>query len=639
MIVDVRKYLIFGSKEEIDRFFPLAQRAGFLEFIGASRKKALETPPAAKDLLLAVKILRKHIAEGKPYEVDLTSPPEAIAATVLRLQADLDRLSEEERLLIIEISRISIFGDFSLEDIHFLERTGKRFLQYFCMKSDLAHEKTMPAEVIYVGTEYDLDYFVAVNHELKQYPDMIEIQIPHPVGELKQRLHHVRLEKERSEHSLHLYAQAEPLLLQGIADLLNDYHLELAKNDVLFPLGGEQPLFVVEAWVPKSRIASLAALVSHLEVQCEEIAVGEGELVPTCMENKGIAKVGEDLVLLYDTPSKKDLDPSIFVLGFFAFFFALIVSDAAYGLVYLAIGLFLKWKYPYFIGTKKRLIKLLCILGGASVIWGVLTASFFGIEFSPEHTLRKGSVLSYLSMKKADYHMAEKDDVYEEYLRDYPQVSTAGGGWDFLLLVEKEGTYPALSDFSNDILLEFSLLIGIVHIGLGLLRYLARNYAGAGWVLFLIGGYLYFPSQVHATTLVNFMGWISKPVAYAYGLKILLAGIALAFILAFVQRRFLAFFELIHVTQIFSDVLSYLRLYALALAGLIMAHSFNHFAAEAGLFAGLFYLVVGHTINITMSTLAGVIHGLRLNFLEWYHYCFEGEGRLFNPLRKIKVEE
>jgi V/A-type H+-transporting ATPase subunit I len=155
----------------------------------------------------------------------------------------------------------------------------------------------------------------------------------------------------------------------------------------------------------------------------------------------------------------------------------------------------------------------------------------------------------------------------------------------------------------------------------------------------MIGGYLYFPSILHATSIVNFMGWLDKPVAYAIGKQMVFAGPAIVLILALIQRRSLkAVAELTHVLQLFADVLSYLRLYALALAGMIMASTFNDMGIKLGLFGGFFVILVGHFVNMNLTIMVGVIHGLRLNFLEWYRYCFKGDGRSFNPLRLRKAK-
>ncbi len=57
-----------------------------------------------------------------------------------------------------------------------------------------------------------------------------------------------------------------------------------------------------------------------------------------------------------------------------------------------------------------------------------------------------------------------------------------------------------------------------------------------------------------------------------------------------------------------------------------------------GLATGFVIILIGHIVNLGLCIQAGVIHGLRLNFLEWYHYSFEGGGRAFNPLRLRKVK-
>ncbi len=93
------------------------------------------------------------------------------------------------------------------------------------------------------------------------------------------------------------------------------------------------------------------------------------------------------------------------------------------------------------------------------------------------------------------------------------------------------------------------------------------------------------------------------------------------------------------VIEVFADVLSYLRLYALALAGSIMANTFNSFGLNMPIAIGIVVIIVGHSLNIVLSVMGGVIHGLRLNFLEWYHYSFEGEGKKHKPLALLQFRK
>ncbi len=635
MIVDLQKYLVFGAKNDMDQFFALAQKGGFLEFIGPSRRKALELPPAAKTFLAAIKIAKHYPTH--PYEVP-ASPLTIfqVAESIVEMKKTLEALQEEERILVAEIARIAIFGDFSRQEMNEIEVESHRVFQFFCMKSSLASKMAPNPELIYIGTEYDLDYFVSIAHEKVQYPKMIEIVIDRPVGTLRNRLFELREEIAKIETDLRSFANTLPELQSGLLDVLDQHHLKMAKHNVTWDLN--QNLFAIEAWVPKNRIEALHNLCTHLNVECEEISIETKDRVPTCIENKGAGKVGEDLVLIFDTPSHTDKDPSLWVLIFFSLFFAMIASDAGYGFLFLLATLCIKWKFPDLRGTAKRLVKLSLIVSVATILWGVATASYFGLSFSPRNPIQKTSFLGYLSKKKADYHLAQKDDVYEEALKTYPAIKEAKSGEDLLLAAKKEEkrgvSYPLFEEFSNNVLLEISLLVGILHISLSFLRYLLRNWAGLGWILFMVGGYLYFPSLIHATVIVNFLQWISKPAAEQIGFQILFGGLGIALLAALIQKGWRALQELFHGVQVFADVLSYLRLYALAFGGMVMAHTFNDaIGFNPGIFLTVMIILGGHAINIALCLMGGVVHGLRLNFLEWFHYSFEGNGRLFNPLK------
>lgn len=323
----------------------------------------------------------------------------------------------------------------------------------------------------------------------------------------------------------------------------------------------------------------------------------------------------------------------------------MIISDAGYGLIFLVIALILKWKIPKDAAPAlKRFAKLFMLLSISCIVWGCATASFFGIEIGAENPLRKTSFIDFLAEKKAGYHLEQKDDVYIAYIKDYPGVKDAADGHDFLVKTayKKEGhiKYKALEDFFNSILLELSLLVGIVHLITSFCRWLFRNPAGLGWILFMIGGYLYFPVYLGAASIANFTGLISPSLARVLGLQLLAVGPAVVLIASLFQgKKWLSIFELTNGIQVFSDVLSYLRLYALALAGMVMANTVNTtLGIELGVIATIFVILFGHLINISLSAMSATIHGLRLNFLEWYRFCFEGGGRLFNPLRIRKVK-
>ena len=641
MIIKVNKYLILGAKEEIDRFFLLAQQNGIIEFISPHSKSAVELPLPIQHLLSAMRILRK-LPVKKTYEAEGTPAlAEEIALKILELKAAVERLSEEMRLLAAEIVRVAPFGDFSLDDLDFIEKTGKREIQFFCMKSGKVPSVHLSKDLIFLCSEYDLDYFIAINKEAKSYPGMIEMRIDRPLGELQTHLGFVRESLQQIEAELKGYAGHLNFLHEAFVERLNEHNLLVAKKELSFPL--ENSLFAVEAWVPDNKTATLYGMIDSMAVHCERICIEEQDRVPTYMQNKGSAAIGEDLVRIYDIPATTDHDPSGWVFWFFVLFFSMIVADGGYGMMYLGFCLYIKYKYPQLKSSAKRFLKLATILSMGCIVWGLLTTAFFGIQFNPKGWIGSHSLMQTLAIKKADYHIAQNDDVYHFWLSKFPNIATSQSGQELIdVAVVQKGQhtdYVALEAFNNSVLLEFALIIGVLHISLSLLRYVRRHLAGVGWVIFLVGAFLYFPSILKASSMIHYLGIMDKVTATEVGLQLIYTGISLALFLALVQKRLKGIGEVATVIQVFADTLSYLRLYALGLAGAIMAKTFNELGQDVGLFLGILVILVGHSVNIMLGIMAGMIHGLRLNFIEWYHYCFDGGGRLFRPLMRLKAKE
>lgn len=639
MIINVIKYLIIGVKEEIDRFFELAQEHGFLEFIKMSEKKHIEQPLPIQSLLSAIKILRKFpIQEVYVAGGDLLFAMQ-ISERILELKEDLEKLYEEKRLLEAEIARVMPFGDFSMEDLEYIEKEGHRRIQFFCRKATKEPTDEASHHMIYVGTSYGLDYFISIAKESITASSMIEMRIDSPLGELNNRLKFVDHAIDKFEDELKDFAGHSQFLQSILVDEMNKYNLTCAKKDVSYPL--QNSVFAIEAWVPENKVRSLFSLLDGMAISAEQIAVEKKDRVPTCMENQGVGLVGEDLVKIYDVPAITDKDPSKWVLWFFVFFFAIIVCDAGYGVIFLALSLYLKQKYPQIKGMAQRMLKLLYMLSYACIVWGVLTCSYFGMRISPESFLSKISPLHYLAEQKALYHFHNQDSVYEHWVTAYPQLKTITDGRALLetaaTIKNDSSTYKMLEEFSGNILLEFTIIIGIIHISFSFLRVLRKNIAGLGWIAFMIGGYLYFPGMLKSTSIVNFMGWMTPVLSAAVGLELIYVGLGFAMLAALIQRGMKGWGELSSIIQIFVDTLSYLRLYALSLAGAIMASTFNQEGSALGLVFGALAIFLGHCINISVGFMGGIIHGLRLNFLEWYHHCFDGGGKLFKPLKKLKM--
>lgn len=577
MRIDVKKFLFVGHDEDKAAFFEEAQKIGVIQFKEGTKGGLSPDVQVYTD---AIKVLRgepllDQKEEGSSYD---------IAREIVSLKHKIDKFEEEIRIAKLEYERIVIYGNFSLEDIAYFKKKGV-FLQFFTAK------KRANPDLIYIDSSHGLDYFIAINRAPTTYPGMIEIQIEENLDDLRARLKNLESQRDQIEKKLKGMAAYNHLLHANLIDALNKAHLNEAKNEALYPI--KEPLFYATGWVPEDKVAWL----TKLPVFSEEIAIEKTDVVPTYLENENIARIGEDVIGIYDTPSNQDKDPSLWVLFGFIVFFSMIIGDGGYGSVYFGLTLYLRYKYPLLKGLKKRILNLATYLSIGCMIWGILTSSFFGISVSPESPVRNFSFTHYLAKEKAAY-------------------------------LNKALT-PELTD---QILLELALLIGVVHLILGLLRYLKKNPGNIGWIAFLVGSYLYFPVFLGAPSILNYLFGIPFEAGGVVGLYLIGLGITSAIGISIYRNGLIGLAEVMTVIQVFADVLSYLRLYALGLSGSILSSTINSMASHMPFVIAVILIVFGHIINMLLGIMGGVIHGLRLNFLEWYHYSFEGGGRKFKPL-------
>lgn len=638
MRIDLKKVLFIGIEREKKAFFEEAQKRGLVHFISA-KKQQLEMPDDLKNISSAIKILRSlPVIEQEELE-DFTFADDVVSK-ILHLKDKLDQLAEEERILGLEIERVAPFGSYSKEDLAWIEKEGHRHVQFYCAKQGFADSDKLPANAIYISTEHDLDYFIAFNTAPHQYDKMIEIKPEGTLNELEHKLRLVNKEIHDAEARLKHYAKYNIFLRHALLQNLNRHHLASAEKAAETQV--DEKIFTIEGWVPEDKMKTVQEIAEHLSVHAEQISIEATDAVPTHLANDGMGRIGEDLVHVYDTPSITDKDPSLWVLFFFALFFSIIVGDAGYGLVLLLAALYVRYKNTTFSAQGLRIYKLVLLLSAFCISWGLLTTSFFGLSFAPDSPIRKISLLTWLSEKKAAYHFTHLDSVATAWIQKFPELNGMHDPKVILMAAktvsEGEPAYEMLGSFSNEILLELALLIGVIHISLSFMRNLRRNLSGLGWITFIVGAYLYFPKFLGATTFVNYIFAADVDKMAENGLWLMFGGISVAVVIGILKDKIFGLLELMNVIQIFSDVMSYLRLYALGLSGALVVSTLNELAGGLNAVLGILLLIVGHIVNLALCIMGGVIHGLRLNFLEWYHYSFEGGGKPFKPLKKIEIE-
>lgn len=633
MINAVHKYIFVGLQKEIHSFLAQAQTLGVIEFIIPKMKDSAISDKMS-NLLQAIKILGK---QPKIDPIVLHRPElEEKINHIIELQQNFQKTEELYKSIIHTIQQTAPFGDFSLNDIEEItSKTGKKIQFFQVKKSQLP---LLPETWLYIGQELGHYYYMSLMGDIPP-PGMVEIPLKYSLCTL--RAEKKRLETLQSQYKKSIEESAAylPSFERYFVEQLNQIHFEEVKHHSSKPLG--KHLFALQGWIPENHIETIKKEFEKTNVYIEKVSTDVADRVPTYMNNRDIAKLGEDLVHVYDIPSAYDVDPSLWVFWFFVIFFSMIVADAGYGCIFLISAFIGKKYWTNGDKTRERTFRLFRYLSIGCIVWGVAIGSYFGITFSPHSTLKNRSISYYLAKRKASYHIDKQNINYHKWLQKYPELATKSPEEILTFEQRKDSkvTYPILSELENTVLLEIALLVGVIHISLSLLRYAKRHLPNFGWCITILGGYLYCAQFLQAISLLYVLGIIPETMAKQVGMQLLLFGSLITIGCAFVQHRIKGLFEIVHGVQIFADILSYLRIYALGIAAMIMASTFNWLGSKVGFIGGTLIILFGHCTNIILAIMGGVIHGLRLNFIEWYHYSFQGDGKLFRPLQlKKKIQ-
>lgn len=319
---------------------------------------------------------------------------------------------------------------------------------------------------------------------------------------------------------------------------------------------------------------------------------------PIKLRNNRFVGMFEVLTDMYGRPKYDGFDPTVFISVFFLLFFAMCMGDAGYGLVLVVIGLLLK-KAKGFAG----LAPLVVTLGIGTFVVGFFFHTFFSIDIAQWDCVRAAGL-------------------------DKVMLPSKIAGYDGTMVV--------------------ALAVGVIHLCLAMIVKTVqatknRGFLGSlsiwGWTLLIVGGVALAAVAVAFHLDSTLVKWL------VIGLGGLSA-IGIFFLNDLHRNPLLnvgaGLWETYNTaTGILGDVLSYLRLYALGLAGSMLGFAFNDLAKMAlgdGGFGWIPFIaiaLVGHTLNVAMAALGAFVHPLRLNFLEFFKNSdYDGSGRAYNPLKK-----
>lgn len=479
-------------------------------------------------------------------------------------------------------------------------------------------------------------------------PREIIEQIERRLGELDAR--HAQLAQKAAT------LLAEKSKLQALYDYLYNEYLKAQAQARLL---GSPHTFVLEGWVRESDFTKLAqALQNNSEaVSLERINPDPDEVPPVALENKKLFRPAEFLIKLFGLPNQRELDPTPFVLPFFAIFFGIALTDAGYGLALILIFSYLKRRYRHKRGFQP--FANLIILGGVSaVIAGALTGGWFGpdlaarVEFlrrlalfnleEPEgligflvFSLALGFIQLFLGNLLELIDKARQGRFWEGLWNE--------GSWLVLMVgLGIAGGAGIRSIMANAPSLPASWMpvgLEIALIGAVLVTLFSRveNPENVGeqlpWLLIAAGLSIW---------LLTPWGLVGQLLAVAGGVWALvprrqsLGGQARAIL----GRIAAGLFRLYGVSGLVGDVLSYSRIMALGISTGLIAKAINQLAtmalgaSVAGVVVFIAIVAFGQAFSLVINALGAFVHSARLHYVEFFTKFYEAGGRAFQPFAR-----
>ena len=523
---------------------------------------------------------------------------------------------EERTRLQQEMARLQKFADdiapwgcYSEEDITKLAERGVT-LRYFTTQPStfdkMLDEWSETMTISEIARTQSTVYFVVVATDSSAVVvDGQEVRLPSKDSEaLKAEIAEFAQANKALDATFSRAAASVELIEDSAATIKEQ--LQGLKVDATAQREADGELIVLEGWAEADTAEKVDKMLEEYPnlVYMRRDATIDDE-APVKLKNNKFAKLFELIGAMYALPKYGTLDLTPIFGPFYMLFFAICLCDAGYGLVLLALGLTLLWKG----GEKLRQAAWLSVVcASATVAFGFYANSFFGLAIS-------------------DYAPVIK---FLDFQNQFFSISLAIGVFQILVGM-------AINIYMQAKLFGFTSTFGLL-----------------GWFIILLSGSLAIGLPMFGLAIPGFDA--SSPVFYA----LVGIGAVLMLLLNNIKRNPLInigaglWDTYNNITGLLSDVLSYIRLFAIGLSGGVLAQVFNSLALglsglDAGIDGSPWYVVaiqivaasaillIGHGINLFMSAISSFVHPMRLTFVEFYKNAgFEMGQRSFDPVRKMK---
>ena len=612
MITKMNKLtLLVYHKEYID-FLQRLRQVGVVHIV-ERKSGAVENPEVEKQMALIARY-KRTIKRLERCAVENLQPAKGVDGAMATIEKCDTLLAEiEQRKGILQTldkdaAALAPWGEFDVTTIEKLESAGYDIRFFISPAKNFCQEWVDEYNAIVVAEQASRLYFVTVT------PKHVVVDIDAEVAKLPDAsLSALESEKERVEQQIEAFnaeldklAVAELNTLRAANDALM-HDLEFMK----VALDGEKvsgdKLVLLEGWAPEENLAELKAMLDESGAFYDVRPVRRGDEAPVKLKNNAFTRMYEMLTKMYGMPSGTDFDPTPILAPFFSLFFAFCMGDAGYGLILILMGFILKKKLK---SDLAGMMNLVITLGIFTTLIGAVLGTFFGM-----------SLLS-------DFDLPEK----------IRQFIIAGD-------IELFG-----STYDKQMIL--ALGIGVVHISIAMTVKAINNtvfygfkesLSAWGWWLVVVGGAVLGTLTFLSAIPAEVSKWAFIGIGSVGALGIYIFNNLRRNVFANIGAGIWDTYNM--ASGLLGDVLSYIRLFALGLAGGMLGQTFNSLAlmlvdGKEGLGAVIGWvgfgliIIFGHTLNIAMSCLSAFVHPLRLTFVEYFKNAgYEGKGVEYKPFK------
>lgn len=535
-------------------------------------------------------------------DVYINLSADELVKTYENLQLRIQNLNQLLPQLGKDIAQMEMWGEFDWSSIGRLEDAGWHIAFYTCQERDYDKSWEEQYNAIVVSENGGHLYFVTVTPEPVSL-DMEPLRLPaSSLSELVKKKADVEAETMRERKELIIFCRTFYRTLEDYSRQL-DSDIDLLKVKLSSEQMAEGTVVLLEGWIPEDCETEVKEYLDNSGAYYEIRTATRDDNAPIKLKNNSFTRMYEVLTKMYGMPDYAEFDPTPILAPFFSLFFAFCMGDAGYGLVLIALGFYLKRKLSK---SLRGMMNLVITLGIFTAVFGAVLGTFFGVSLFdlelPEN-LKQFMIVGKISETTYDKQMLLALIIGVIHICIAMTVKAVGQTVRF-------GFKESLSAWGW-----LLLVVGFICTG-GLSFFEVISEDVSTWAFIVIGGIsaigIYLLNNIHRNVFVN----IGAGVWDTYNMA----------------------------TGLMGDVLSYIRLYALGLAGGMLGGVFNQLAFmvndSAGpvlgwLFCGLI-LIFGHTLNIAMSCLSAFVHPLRLTFVEYFKNSgYDGKGEAYKPFTTV----